>query len=381
MKITSHFYIYPLFILLGSQCLCAQQSHQIKSGETLFFIARKYGVSVEAISAANPTLQPDKLTAGTSVLIPTAGANNTITATKQDDNTAVSADGMFEHVVQSGQTLYGIARMYDVQWPLLSRLNPQLQNQTHVNVGHVLKIPQSRYYLYDPNGGKNITTSPPSKSGNIVRNTVKVKLGENAYDITAVSLPNENVSRTPAAVAAAQHRVAAKETLYSIAKRYGVSIGDLKVWNRLESDALNEGQLLWIQKPQSSLTANENPNNTVNISNALSIGSPLQERYVSCENNKADYTFKRGRGKGSGIKDDQQYGSKFLALSKQIPPRTIVKVINPMNRRTVYVEVVAPLPDIGENHDIALKLTSAAVQQLNLRDDKFLVEWSYYIEK
>ncbi len=44
------------------------------------------------------------------------------------------------------------------------------------------------------------------------------------------------------------HVVTAREGLYSIAKRYGVSVNDLKNWNQLQSDNLQIGQKLVIRK-------------------------------------------------------------------------------------------------------------------------------------
>jgi LysM repeat protein len=44
------------------------------------------------------------------------------------------------------------------------------------------------------------------------------------------------------------HKVAAKETLYSISRMYGVSTEDLKIWNGLTDNALSIGQELIIKK-------------------------------------------------------------------------------------------------------------------------------------
>ena len=43
------------------------------------------------------------------------------------------------------------------------------------------------------------------------------------------------------------HTVLAKEGLYSISKKYNVTIQQLKEWNNLQSDALRTGQQLFVQ--------------------------------------------------------------------------------------------------------------------------------------
>jgi LysM repeat protein len=47
------------------------------------------------------------------------------------------------------------------------------------------------------------------------------------------------------------HKVAAKETLFSISRMYGVGMAELREWNKLSSDALSIGQELIIKKKAS----------------------------------------------------------------------------------------------------------------------------------
>lgn len=46
------------------------RTHQVRSGETLAAIARRYGLSVQAILGANPGLNPNKIKAGQTINIP-----------------------------------------------------------------------------------------------------------------------------------------------------------------------------------------------------------------------------------------------------------------------------------------------------------------------
>ncbi|NCP84654.1 MAG: LysM peptidoglycan-binding domain-containing protein [Bacteroidetes bacterium] len=46
-----------------------------------------------------------------------------------------------------------------------------------------------------------------------------------------------------------KHAVKAKETLYSISKKYSITVGQLKKWNRLQSSSIAVGQVLLVTDP------------------------------------------------------------------------------------------------------------------------------------
>ena len=46
------------------------------------------------------------------------------------------------------------------------------------------------------------------------------------------------------------HIVAAKETMFSIAKQYGVTMQQIKDWNKLEGNEISIGQELRVAPPQ-----------------------------------------------------------------------------------------------------------------------------------
>lgn len=83
------------------------------------------------------------------------------------------------------------------------------------------------------------------------------------------------------------YAVQSGDTLYSIARRFGVSVEALKKWNELETAVLHEGQMLKIRSPQTdearsdSSTAGENPteHTTTVDSNAQPSVSPPPQPY------------------------------------------------------------------------------------------------------
>ena len=79
----------------------------------------------------------------------------------------------------------------------------------------------------------------------------KIFLRPQAKDVGEVAVKNpgnENTTKTSFTVKPAVHTVLPKETLYSISKKYGASVDDLKSWNHLSGDHLKIGQQLIISK-------------------------------------------------------------------------------------------------------------------------------------
>lgn len=80
-------------------------AHEVAAGETLWGIARQYGVSVAQIEAASG-LKGSTIRAGQTLRIPVAGEGAAVAARE------ASRPETREHVVRSGETLWGIAREY-----------------------------------------------------------------------------------------------------------------------------------------------------------------------------------------------------------------------------------------------------------------------------
>lgn len=81
---------------------------------------------------------------------------------------------------------------------------------------------------------------------------LKPPLFKGATPATADNLDARNDTDRSLPVAAAArsttHQVQAKESLYGISKKYGVSVADLKKWNNLDGDHIKTGQQLIISK-------------------------------------------------------------------------------------------------------------------------------------
>ena len=98
----------------------------VKPGETLSDIAARYNVSTTALMRLNGITDPDHVEIGSRLKVPGSGAEA----------------GSARHKVSSGETLLGIASLYQVRSRDLMAVNG-LQNADHVELGQTLKLPKN----------------------------------------------------------------------------------------------------------------------------------------------------------------------------------------------------------------------------------------------
>ena len=104
--------------------------HVVSAGETLASIALRYGLTPEAIIAANELANPDQLDVGQELRIP-----------DEDDiaqEEVISEPRM--HVVSAGETLASIALRYGLTPETIISAN-ELADSSQLNVGQTLQIP------------------------------------------------------------------------------------------------------------------------------------------------------------------------------------------------------------------------------------------------
>jgi LysM repeat protein len=175
--------------------------HIVQWGESLSQISQTYGVSMEAIQAANG-LTGTWLFAGQRLIIPTA-----------DSQTAATASGG-AHVVQRGETLFLIGLKYGLSWTLIQQANNL--PDTRIYAGQILIIP-------------GLSTTP----------------------VTAATPETPAPTATPAPEPAAGgetliHIVQRGDTLFKIGVRYGVSWPAIQAANNIVGTKIFVGQQLVI---------------------------------------------------------------------------------------------------------------------------------------
>lgn len=129
------------FIALGTSPLLAGESqwHVIVQGETIYSLARSYGLSASALQAANGITDPSQLRVGQRLLIPSI------------------------HRVAKGETLFGIARAADTTVKELRRLNG-LSDTAVIHVGDILILPSGSAPSFAGSAGTGNGTGASSSS-------------------------------------------------------------------------------------------------------------------------------------------------------------------------------------------------------------------------
>ncbi|MBR3229624.1 MAG: LysM peptidoglycan-binding domain-containing protein [Bacilli bacterium] len=106
--------------------------YQVKSGDTLASIANKYGIPMNDLSSINGIMMGTNLNPGDYIVVP-----------KMDNENLYFT----RYVIQDGDTIYSIARKYNIDSNYLLRLNGLNENDT-VYSGDYLFVPKDGVKFY-----------------------------------------------------------------------------------------------------------------------------------------------------------------------------------------------------------------------------------------
>lgn len=202
--------------------------YTVQKGDTLYGIANKYGISVDELKAAN-NLSSNTLTIGKVLLIPEVEEPET-----PDENI---------YTVKSGDTLYSIANKYGMTVDELKALNNLTSNT--LSIGQKLVISEGNAATLDTYMVKSGDTlySIANKFGLTV-NELK-SLNNLTSDLLSIGQVL-NVSNSSIPTPSNTYTVKSGDSLYSIAKQYGVTVDALKSANGKTSNLLSIGEVLVI---------------------------------------------------------------------------------------------------------------------------------------
>lgn len=203
--------------------------YTVKSGDTLWSIARKLGVTVDELKQAN-NLAGNLLNVGQNLLIPSKEPTS--------DNT---------YVVQKGDSLYAIARKLGTTVDNLKSINNLTTDA--LSIGQILKVPgsnnnqpstsdQTTYTvqkgdsLYAIAGKYNTTVDKIKSLNNLSSNLLSI--GQVLKIPTNNTPTNDNVVYT----------VKKGDSLYSIAREFGTTVSAISELNNLSTNVLSIGQKL-----------------------------------------------------------------------------------------------------------------------------------------
>ena len=236
------------------------------------------------------------------------------------------------------------------------------------------------------------------------------------------------------------HYMAPKQTLYSLAKFYGLSLTDLYLYNpgikdsdisvgqgikipipnraiiRYKGDefdnqnhvpvcyVIKKGDTLYkisknyFRMPMDTIKArNGMPDNTIHVGQPLQIGwmniegipdslrvfqgGPLWRKSYDLsktyQSQSEGKSEKEDRGIATWQKDKVYSGQELFVLHRDAPVNSVVAITNPMSRRTVYCTVIGSVPNFYEPGVVVL-LTPTVAEMLGAIDQRFFVTVRYF---
>ncbi len=188
------------------------QVYVVQKGDTLASIASMYGVSWRTLADYNQISNPNALLVGQEIRIP-GGVDASVAPATLDDSGQL-------YVVKKGDTLSGIASMYDTSWKKLAEYN-SLSNPNKLVVGQKIRIP-----------GFAGAVAPVDRLDAPKPTTQKT---------------SEPSGRNPIAQGSS-YVVQRGDSLSKIANRAGLTVEEIKATNALTSNRIIAGKSLSIPK-------------------------------------------------------------------------------------------------------------------------------------
>lgn len=257
------------------------RSHEVRQGDTVADIAKRYKVAPDQLIATNGLSSADApLTAGLRLNVP---AQTKLRSFRRWGGAGgLQEAGTGRYRVANGDTLGAIARRFGVSVAQLRAWNG-LPN-TFIRAG--------RYLVVRPDGaGKSGTSvrasssAGPAPSGryrvrrgdtlgkiaarhgtsvsrlmawNGLRST-RIGVGQTLKVPGASNSGSSSSASAPTAAGPGQYRIRSGDNLGAIATRFGVTVSDLKSWNGLRSSRIRAGNYLRVRPPSSGGSGSSAP--------------------------------------------------------------------------------------------------------------------------
>ena len=169
--------------------------HTVAPEENVYRIAQKYDVSVESIYKYNPDAK-NGVQVGSKLVVPVQGETS--------ETSGEAAVSFKSHRVEKKETLYSLSKQYDVSIDEIKKYNKQLYSKELQN-GEIIQIP-----LF-----------------------VKSET-QSAQPVQKAQSPRSSQTQSPRSTQISktrEHIILPKETKFGIARKYGMTVGELEVLN------------------------------------------------------------------------------------------------------------------------------------------------------
>jgi LysM repeat protein len=290
-----------------------------------------------------------------------------------------------KHTVGPKESLSSIGRMYNINGRELANYN-HIDYDKGLTIGQVLNIPAANAAAVAPEVISPAKTTPPVK------------------ETPSKTIATANTNGTPI-----YHTVGKKETLYHISTLYNkVPVEDIKKWNKLTGDGVNEGTKLIVgysgsksippaeqkivkapviikkpvesevtvvpkpveeKKPVEVKKEDPQPEPVKVIPGASKASGGYFKNLYDAQTNGNSVVNESGSGgifkSTSGWED-----GKYYCLHNTATAGTVIKITNTVTGKSVYAKVLDLIPDIKQNNGLIIRISNAAADALGIIDNK-----------
>jgi len=335
------------------------------------------------------------------------------------------------------ETLFSIGRIVNVHPRELAEFN-NIPFENGVKVGQILKIPTVKKMAPLTDAAPAATTAPVATPPV----TPSVPVAKPTPPIPTVTKPTTTpvVQNTKPAVSsdmvATYHKVQKKETLFQISQNANVSIDDIKKWNKLTVDGVNEGANLIVgykkrgtetpTKPTAPPVAAVIPTNVTPVVKPAIVEKPVAPAVTPTPTKPAvvekpvvavpvvtppvvaetkpqtnsSAIVRNFNGGAFGISYGSQHtgnpptnsetgvaatfkstsgwnDGKYYCLHNTAPAGSIIKITSKNTQKFVYAKVLDVIPDLKQNEGLLIRLSNAAADELGVSAETFNVTLNY----
>jgi LysM repeat protein len=394
--------------------------YKIAAGDNLGRISREYGVSVATLEEVN-SLEGTGIKVGQVLMVPSRTASGGLSlknmnegasaASATDKPAAVTkpvvaaqpanpksnagdqnpSDPRKQHIVEKGETMYAVSRKYGVtveqikQWNNLTADGLQLGQKLWVSAA--VDSPANPQPKTDVAVTK--TTDPKGQDQNQPK-------AETAPTKSNDTNPGGDQTATKVKTGPGVHVVKPGETLFGIARTYGMDVSELRKINRLENATIKEGQALRVKADSP-----ENANQGTALIDALEQvqdSTPKLEQFPDLKvltapktttvPNTAVVTVYKDKSTGINYKRVEETGrvgaiqdfatdqTRFYAFHRYLPTGSYIRVDYPQKGQSILVEVINQLPT---NDPYLIRLSAKCMEYLMVREAVVDVRLRYVI--
>lgn len=209
------------------------KTHTVRKGDTITGICRKYNINKKTLLKAN-NLRSSNLKAGVRLRIPYTTTRYVLLPVGVSPEEYYSKDGrgsqLVLHKLKRGDTLSGISRRYNVPVDLIMEWN-DITDVRRIRAGQHVAL----YIERDRTGRNQPYSVARPKSG-------EIKI------ITLADNKKRKVSGQSVEAQLTWYKVRSGDSLWVIARKFGVPAKNIRKWNNLKSNLIHPGKRLIVRK-------------------------------------------------------------------------------------------------------------------------------------